>query len=61
MRLEIARPAASSPAVFILKPVDSRSIAVAMERSFLVSAFAAIVAALLVLITVIVLSFFVAN
>jgi hypothetical protein len=41
--------------------VDSRSIAVAMERSFLVSALAAIVAALLVLITVIVLSFFVAN
>jgi hypothetical protein len=59
IRLEIANPAASSPAELILSPVDRRSIAVAIERSFFVSELAVIVAAVLVLITVIVLSSFV--
>jgi hypothetical protein len=59
IRLEIANPAASSPAELILSPVDRRSIAVAIVRSFFVSALAVIVAAVLVLITVIVLSSFV--
>jgi hypothetical protein len=53
MRLEIARPAASSPAELILWPVDRRSIAWLIARSFFERALAVIVAAVFVLITVI--------
>jgi hypothetical protein len=51
--LEMARPAASSPAELILWPVESRSIAWLIARSFFVSALAVKLAALFVLITVI--------
>jgi hypothetical protein len=54
MRLEMARPAASSDAEFIRWPVESRSIAWLIARSFFESAFAVTVAAVFVLITVIV-------
>jgi hypothetical protein len=56
MRLDIAKPAASSAAELILCPVDRRSIVWLIARSFLVSAFAVMVAAVFVLITVMSLS-----
>jgi hypothetical protein len=52
IRLEIAKPAASSAAEFILWPVESRSIVWLIARSFFESAFAVTVAAVFVLITV---------
>jgi hypothetical protein len=53
MRLEIAKPAASSPALLILLPVDKRSIASFIALSFLANEFAAMTADVFVLITVI--------
>jgi uncharacterized membrane protein len=52
----MASPAASSLAELILCPVDSRSIAWLIARSFFVSALAVIVAAVFVLIAVILYS-----
>ncbi len=49
----MANPAASSAAELILSPVDRRSMAVVIARSFLVIAFDASVALTFVLITVI--------
>ena len=56
--LEIASPAASSPALLIRLPVDRRSIASFIARSFRANELAAIVADVFVLITVIMFTSF---
>jgi hypothetical protein len=57
IRVEIARPAASSFAELMRRPVDRRSIEVAIARSLVPIAFRAIVAPMFVFITVIRVSF----
>ena len=59
MRSAIASPAASSLALLMREPVDKRSIAVDMARSFLLIASLAIIDEVLVFITVIMISTFI--